>query len=176
VVRGRVGGVKTEVSRKLVPLHPEQLEALQAWREESPYPDDDDWVFASHRMQGLKPYYPDMMLKRHVRRTADRLGIEKRIGWHTFRRSYAFMLKANGEDVKVVQELLRLANPRITLELYAQAYSDDARRAQNRVVEMVRKASLPRHLQAKKNGGRRLMCTNVPEWVAVTGCKWKKRW
>lgn len=62
-------------------------------------------------MRGLKPYCPDMMLKRHVRRRAERLGINKRIGWHTFRRSYASMLKANGEDVKVVQELLRHAKP-----------------------------------------------------------------
>lgn len=32
VVRGRVWGLKTEVSRKLVPLHSAQLEALNAWR------------------------------------------------------------------------------------------------------------------------------------------------
>ena len=42
-------------------------------------------------------------------------GINKRIGWHTFRFSYATHLKANGEDVKVVQESLRQANSRITL-------------------------------------------------------------
>jgi hypothetical protein len=39
---------------------------------------------------------------------AKKLGITKRIGWHTFRRTYSSILQGNGEDVKVVQELLRL--------------------------------------------------------------------
>ena len=73
---------------------------------------------------------------------ASKLGIDKRIGWHTFRRSFASILKANGEDVQVVQELCRHATPGITMGLYAQAFSDDARRAQNKLVEMVRQAPL----------------------------------
>ena len=44
--------------------------------------------------------------------------------------------------MKVVQELARHATPGITMALYAQAFSDDARRAQNKLVEMVRQAPL----------------------------------
>jgi hypothetical protein len=36
-----------------------------------------------------------------------RAGIEKKIGWHSFRQTYTTLLHSNGEDVKVVQELLR---------------------------------------------------------------------
>jgi site-specific recombinase XerD len=43
----------------------------------------------------------------HIQPAAQRIGITKRIGWHTFRRTYTTLLHANGEDVKVVQELLR---------------------------------------------------------------------
>jgi integrase len=43
------------------------------------------------------------------------------VGFHTFRHSYTTLLTQNNEDVKVVQELLRHANSRITLDLYAQA-------------------------------------------------------
>jgi len=43
----------------------------------------------------------------------------------------------NNEDVKVVQELLRHANSRITLDLYAQAGMPEKRRAQSKVVKMV---------------------------------------
>ncbi|HEY4931501.1 MAG TPA: site-specific integrase [Terriglobales bacterium] len=143
IVNGHLGEVKTEVSRKLVPLHAYQLQDLAAWRAVSPYNGDDDWVFASDRNHGLKPYWPHMILRRHIRRTAKKLGIVKKIGWHTFRRTYASLLKANGEDVKVVQELCRHANPSTTLTLYAQAFTKDARRAQGKVVEMVRKASKP---------------------------------
>jgi integrase len=131
VVKGHVGKLKTEISRKLVPLHPYQLESLAAWRAVSAYSDDTDWVFASHRMKGKKPYWPDMILQRHIRPLAKKLGIKKTIGWHTFRRSFTSILKASGADVKVVQELARHATPGITMALYAQAFSEDARRAQN---------------------------------------------
>ena len=47
--------------------------------------------------------------------------IEKRIGFHRFRHTYTTLLTQNNEEVKVVQELLRHANSRITLDLYAQA-------------------------------------------------------
>lgn len=36
IVKGHLGDVKTEVSRKLVPLHAYQLEGLAAWRAVSP--------------------------------------------------------------------------------------------------------------------------------------------
>jgi integrase len=62
--------------------------------------------------------------------------------WHTFRRTYASLLASSGTDVKVVQELLRHANVSTTMNLYAQAYSLDARTAQNRVVEMMFDAKL----------------------------------
>ena len=150
VVRGRVGETKTEISKKLVPLHPYQIEDLKAWRAVASYTEDSDWVFASHRAKGLKPYWPDMLRKRYVQPMADRLGIEKRIGWHTFRRSYASLLKANGEDVKVVQELCRHANVTTTMNLYCQAFSDSARKAQNKVVELVRNASIPSRPSAEE--------------------------
>ncbi|HTD54574.1 MAG TPA: site-specific integrase, partial [Silvibacterium sp.] len=143
VARGHIGETKTEVSKKLVPLHSYQLEDLKAWRAVAPYPDDHDWVFASHRAGGKMPYWPDMLRKRHLQPLAAKLGINKRIGWHTFRRTYASLLKANGEDVKVVQELMRHSNITTTMNLYAQAFSDDARAAQTKIIELVRTAPIP---------------------------------
>ncbi len=143
IVKGHVGEVKTEISKKLVPLHAYQLADLNAWREVAPYPGDDQWVFASHRKKGRKPYWPHMILSRHIQPLAKKLGIDKRIGWHTFRRTFASLLKANGEDVKVVQEACRHANPGTTLGLYAQAFSDDVRQAQSKIMELVRNASMP---------------------------------
>ena len=52
------------------------------------------------------------------------VGIKGKVGWHTFRRTYATLLKANGEDVKTVQELMRHANSLVTMNLYAQAVTD----------------------------------------------------
>jgi integrase len=57
--------------------------------------------------------------------------------WHTFRHSFGTLLKANGEDVKTVQELLRHANSRITLDVYTQAVNSNKREAQSKVVRMM---------------------------------------
>jgi site-specific recombinase XerD len=75
-------------------------------------------------------------MKRHIRPVARANGINKNIGWHTFRHSFGPLLKANGEDVKTVQELLRHANSRITLRCYTQALSTNKRAAQSKVVKM----------------------------------------
>jgi integrase len=88
IVKGKVGKLKTEVSKKLVPLHPHQIESLKAWRAISPYPEDHDWVFASHQLRGRKPLWPDVMLQRHIQPLAKKLEITKEIGWHTFREHF----------------------------------------------------------------------------------------
>ena len=52
--------------------------------------------------------------------------------------TYGTILKANGEDVKTVQESLRHANSRITLETYTQAVTSTKRAAQGKVVQAIR--------------------------------------
>jgi integrase len=76
-------------------------------------------------------------MKRHTQPVAKAIGIHKKIGWHTFRHSFGTLLKANGEDVKTVQELLRHANSRITLDVYTQAVNSNKRAAQSKVVRMM---------------------------------------
>ena len=53
------------------------------------------------------------------------------------RHSFGTLLKANGEDVKTVQEFLRHANSRITLDVYTQAVNSNKRAAQSKVVKMM---------------------------------------
>ena len=77
------------------------------------------------------------MLSKIIRRAAVRAGIKKKIGWHTFRHTYSSTLIANGENVKVVQELMRHASSRFTLEVYTQANVKAKREAQQRIVEMM---------------------------------------
>jgi integrase len=70
---------------------------------------------------------------RHLRPAAERAKLTQLIGWHTFRRSLATLLTSKREAVKVVQELMRHADPRITLELYAQGEEEAKRAAQEHV-------------------------------------------
>ena len=48
-------------------------------------------------------------------------GITKWAGFHTFRYPYSMLLKANAEDIKVVQELMRHANISTTMNIYTKA-------------------------------------------------------
>jgi integrase len=132
-----VGDCKTEASAKPVPMDGYMAEDLLRWRRQSPYPMATDYVFASPTMKGTQPYWPDNLMKRYIRPVARKAGIYKNIGWHTFRHSFGTLLKANGEDVKTVQELLRHANSRITLDVYTQAVNSHKRAAQSKVVSMM---------------------------------------
>lgn len=149
VVHQVVGELKTEASQKPIPLDSELARALLEWRYLSPFNQQADWIFASLEMKGQQPYWPENLLRRYIRPAAERCGIRKTIGWHTFRHSYASQLKANGEDVKVVQESLRHANSRITLDTCTQASTLVKRRAQTKVVEMI----FPKQNQTAAVGG-----------------------
>ncbi len=85
VVYGVVGPCKTESSQKPVPVHPTVSEAFAKWREGSRFAKCDDWVLASRRHRGRKPIWSQAILRKYIRPVAQRLGIEKRFGWHTFR-------------------------------------------------------------------------------------------
>ena len=132
-----IGECKTEASAKPVPLDVYMAEDLLRWKRTSPYPLMSDWVFASPHAQGRQTYWPDNLMKRHIRPAAREAGIHKNIGWHTFRHTFGTLLKDNGEDVKTVQELLRHANSRITLDVYTQAVNATKRAAQSKVVRMM---------------------------------------
>ena len=129
VWRNVEGDTKTEASRKPVPLHGVVIEELKQWRLASLYSSDDDYLFPSVAKNGSQPIQPDMILKRHIRPALERMGVKKRIGWHSFRHGLATMLRQKGVDIKTAQELLRHANSRITLDIYQQAISEEKRAA-----------------------------------------------
>jgi hypothetical protein len=60
-------------------------------------------VYASPAMKGTQPYWPNSIFRVYIKPAAKKVGLTKRIGWHTF----GTILNANGENPKVIQELLR---------------------------------------------------------------------
>lgn len=119
------GQPKTSTSRRPVPLTPALANVLVSWKQQTSYSKPGDWVFASPYDLGAKPYWPDMLLKRHIRPAAIAAGISKKIGWHTFRRTTATLLLSIGASIRVTQELMRHASPVMTLGTYSQAISVD---------------------------------------------------
>src|SRR4029077_10100565 len=78
------------------------------------------------------------VMRDYIQPMARKLGIQKKMSWHTFRHTFSSLLKGNGEDVKVVQELLRHSTAKMTLDTYTQALSPQKRAAQSKVVGMIR--------------------------------------
>jgi integrase len=116
-----VGPVKTEVLRKLMPLDEYVARDLMAWYERTLYKQPSDYLWATDAKRagskrGTQPVWLSTVMRDHIQPLARRLGISKRIGWHTFRHTFSTLLKSNGEDVKVVQELLRHSTSRMTLD------------------------------------------------------------
>lgn len=128
------GPPKTLASRRPVPMSDALAASLLAWKEQTNFFQPDDWVFASPSSLGLRPYWPDAVLKRHVLPAARRAGIAKKFGWHSFRRTLATLLQHSGASVKTTQELLRHSSPVMTLGTYAKAVTTDKRNAQDAVV------------------------------------------
>jgi integrase len=141
VVHQHLSDMKTEASQKPVPMDGALLHALRDWSRQAPYRQPSDWMFASPDMDGKQPYWPETLLKCYVLPAARRVGITKQIGWHSFRRTFATLLKGTGDDVKTVQELMRHANSRLTLDLYAQALTSAKRAAHLKLVELIQPAA-----------------------------------
>lgn len=141
IVNQVVGLCKTEASQKPVPLDAHLAQALQRWLQHAKHSGPEDWVFASSWSKGKNPYCGQALMSYYIRPAARRCGISKRFGWHTFRHTYSTLLRAVGVDIKVMQELLRQASSRVTMDTYTQAVTSAKRIAQSAVVCLFHKES-----------------------------------
>jgi integrase len=130
IYRSVEGETKTAASHKPVPLPAMVVDELKQWKATSHYCADTDYVFASIQMNGTQPLQPDMILRNHIRPALKRLGINKKVGWHTFRHGVADLLRRNRVDLKTAQDLMRHANPRILMQHYQQTVTEERRAAQ----------------------------------------------
>lgn len=158
VVDQVTGRCKTEASAKPVPIDDYTAKDLLAWYRVTPYRLPEDWVFATDsaragEKRGKQPLWLSKVMQYHIQPLVKRLGIQKRVSWHTFRHTFTTLLTANNENVKVVQELLRHASSRVTLDVYAQAKMEDKRRAQSRIATTLHKPE--RKGRARRSVSRR---------------------
>jgi integrase len=90
-------------------------------------------VWASPHKPGRDPFWLQTIMRRSVQPATAAVGIKKRIGWHTF----STLIKALGVDAKVVQELMRHASFRTTMNGYTQALDEPKRQAQERLANLI---------------------------------------
>jgi integrase len=137
VVRQHIGTMKTEASRKPIPMADGLADVLTGWRAQCAYNQPGDFIFASPQMDGKQPMWPTAGLEDHVRPAAKRAGISKRVGWHTLRHTFGTLLNSEVANVKVVQELMRHANVSVTMDRYVQAVTPAKRAAHSDIVGLL---------------------------------------
>ena len=137
IVCQHVGPLKTAASQKPVPMDAGLSAVLLDWRGRCPYNQSTDYVFASAEKNGSQPLWSSSAMSKHIRPAAKLAGIVKHVRWHVFRHSFATLLKGNGEDVKTVQESLRHADSKVSLDVYTQGLMPVKREAQRKVIEMI---------------------------------------
>jgi integrase len=137
-VRNRVDDVKTRYSAKPLPIDPDLAEILLAWRRQSQFVADSDWVWASPAMAGEKPYFYTTLLK-VVQDAATKAGLDG-VGWHTFRHSYRSWLDETGAPIGVQQKLMRHSDIRTTMNIYGDAIPETMREVHGKVVKMALRA------------------------------------
>lgn len=148
-VKGKLGRPKSKASRAPVEMHEALASILQAWRQETPYSKDSDFLFASHKMNGSQPRLGSMIVEDYVRSAALQAGLLRklddgtwvdkygnkviRFGFHNFRHALATFLIENGHDPLVVQRMLRHSHVDMTMH-YAHN-SHKRREAQAQFIE-----------------------------------------
>lgn len=76
-------------------------------------------------------------MNRFIRPAASAVGITKHIGWHTFRHTFSTLMSSMGVEAKVLQELMRHASIRTTMDSYTQALDEAKRQAQKRLADLI---------------------------------------
>jgi len=96
IVKQRVGSCKTEASQDAVPLPARTAEVLLRWQARAIYSNQFDWIFASSHTQGKRPYWGAPIMRKKIKPIAQKCGITRLQGWHTFRHTYASLLNELG--------------------------------------------------------------------------------
>jgi integrase len=127
-VRRRFGPPKSKASKASVPVHPTLDAILHAWRSETPYAKDEDFMVPSFKLRGKQPRLGSMIGQDYLRPAAIKAGIIKegckRWGFHNFRHSLGTFLIKNGNDPRVVMRMLRQSTLDMTMHY---THMDDVR-------------------------------------------------
>jgi integrase len=130
-VNGKLGRPKSKSSKAPVEMNEALASILLAWRQETAYSKDSDFLFASFKMHGSQPRLGSMIVQRYIRPAALQEGVLRklddgtcvdkygnkviRFGFHNFRHALATFLIEKGHDPLVVQRMLRQSDVKMTM-------------------------------------------------------------
>jgi integrase len=143
--KGKETAGKNEGSMTQVAMHPALSQALKAWRKESLYPRNADWVFASNKAKGKTPRSAGIAGQDYLRPAAVKAGVisaryRGRFGWHNLRHSLATFLAANEVSLSIIQSMMRHAKP-TTTAIYTHRVNTAQMAAQGKFLEAIKVTS-----------------------------------
>lgn len=124
---GQQSQPKTRASRRIVFVDAIVLDALRKIQPE--VCDPNGYVFSSGRGTAFNP---ENVRNRVLDPACDRAGIP-RVGWHSFRYTYATWANPTGESIKALQSQLGHTNARLTLSVYTQPMPEAQRQLAGKI-------------------------------------------
>jgi integrase len=142
-VDGELGRPKSRASKAPVEMHETLGALLQAWRQETEYNKDSDFLFPSAKLHGKQPRLGSMIVQDYIRPAAVAAGIIAedcpRFGFHNLRHGLSTFLIENGHDPVVVQRMLRQSHVDMTMH-----YVHNSRKARTAQAQFIERF-LPNH-------------------------------
>jgi len=139
---------KTKSSKGAVPMCDLLSACLAEWRRQSPYSADEDFIFASPTLNGMKPLWGQSINADYVKPAAVAIGLVapgSRFGWHRLRHSISTWVKEDTKDITVAQTLLRHSDPNMTAAYIHESFQK-ALEAQRRYMQQFLGAKSPQLL------------------------------
>jgi integrase len=136
-VDGELGRPKSRASKAPVEMHETLAALLQAWRQQTPYSKESDFLFPSFKLHGRQPRLGSMIVQDYVKPAAVAAGVIHeecpRFGFHNLRHGLSTFLIENGHDPVVVQRMLRQSHVDMTMHYVHNSHK--ARNAQAQFIE-----------------------------------------
>jgi len=127
----KIGEVKTDPSRAVLPLDKKLVSLLKAHKKTIK---DSELVFPSSRTGSYQS--ASMLLQKGIKKAADKLKLG-RVTWHSLRHSCRSWLDAAGVPVGVQKDLLRHADISTTMNRYGRALAPEMRSSQSAIVSQL---------------------------------------
>jgi integrase len=135
VVAQIVDDVKTEASRRGMPVSDGLLDVLKQWKQASQFASAGDWIFASPWKLGRQPIgYTHIWESLAV--ASQKAGIPH-LSSHAFRNAFRSWLDSLGFPVGLQQKMMRHASVTTTMDHYGSALKGDMRAAHEKVLAQV---------------------------------------
>lgn len=128
---GQQSQPKTRASRRIVFVDGIVLDALRKIQPE--VCDPNGYVFSSGRGTALNP---ENVRSRVLYPACDRAGIP-RVGWHSFRYTYATWANPTGESIKALQNQLGHTDSKLTLSAYTQPMPEAQRKLASKIAAVL---------------------------------------